>query len=399
MAEINKLTDKKLKNIYGKIFEKESMIADGRGLSIRVSKTGFISWVYAYRNGGRGTKLNRLSLGSYPDISLKQAREKRDEMRSLIAEGKNPKEALNDGVIESQKITIKDAIEYWLTEYAAYNRKNFEALRLKYKKNIYPFIGDIPVEEATTKDWLSCFDKMKDNAPVAAGNLLLDSKQALKYCAVREYAKSDVLSLLSVPDVGKKTRKGERTLSDLEISELLDAIKGHKRIDQYYQRLYILLLVFGARTQEIRISTWSEWDLKSKIWTVPASNSKGGNKIVRPIPDRIVEWISLFSGQKDDYILGELKTGSNVSSFCRKLWQRIGQTESWTAHDIRRTFSTKLNDLGQPPHVVEQLLGHIMGGVMAVYNRSQYMNEKIISLNTWIDELEKLGLDIGQGRD
>lgn len=240
---------------------------------------------------------------------------------------------------------------------------------------------------------------MKDNAPVAAGNLLLDSKQALKYCSVRDYAKSDALSLLTVSDVGKKTRKGEKTLSDREINELLSALNGNQRIGLYYKRLYTLLLIFGARTQEVRLSTWSEWDLKSKIWIVPASNSKAGNKIIRPIPDRVVEWLNTFKGAKDSYVLGELKTGTNVSCFCGKLWKRIKQDESWTAHDIRRTFSTKLNDLGQPPHVVEQLLGHIMGGVMAVYNRSQYMNEKISTLNLWIDELEKQGLDLRQGRD
>ncbi|WP_336192932.1 tyrosine-type recombinase/integrase [Providencia stuartii] len=391
MAEINKLTDKKLKAIHGKEIVKPIMIADGRGLSILVSKKGGISWSFSYR---RDNKLNRIIIGQYPDLALKQARDKREELRRLLAEGGDPKKALLENKCEDKKITIRDAIEYWLDEYASYNRKNYEALRLKYKKNIYPFIGDLPVEEATTKDWLSCFDKMKDSAPVAAGNLLLDSKQALKYCSVREYAKSDVLALLTVPDVGKKTRKIERVLTDKEIMELLDAINNKQRIDPYYKKLYMVLLIFGARTQEVRLSTWSEWDLKNKIWTVPAGNSKAGNKIQRPIPDKVIEWLKTFQGAENSYILGELKTGSNVSNFCRKLWKRIGQKESWTAHDIRRTFSTKLNDLGQPPHVVEQLLGHIMGGVMAVYNRSQYMNEKKATLNTWLNELEKYGLTL-----
>lgn len=390
MAEINKLTDKKIKAIHGKEIDKPIMIADGRGLSILVSKKGAVSWSFSYRSEG---KLNRIIIGQYPDLSLKQARDKRDHFRSILAEGGNPKDIClgNQDSDRERKTTVRDAIEYWLNEYAAYNRKYHESLRLKYKKNIYPFIGDLPVEEATTKDWLACFDRMKDNAPVAAGNLLLDTKQALKYCSVRDYAKSEALSLLTVPDVGKKTRKRDRTLSDKEVCELLSALNENQRIDPYYKKLFVLLLVFGARTQEVRLSTWAEWDLKSNLWSVPVSNSKTGNKIIRPIPDRVSQWMRSFKEGDRDYILGELKTGSNVSCFCRKLWKRIGQSEEWTAHDIRRTFFTKLNDLGQPPHVVEQLLGHIMGGVMAVYNRSQYLNEKTITLNIWIDELERLG--------
>ncbi|HEQ1856697.1 TPA: tyrosine-type recombinase/integrase [Providencia alcalifaciens] len=391
MSEINKLTDKKLKNIHGKEISKPVMIADGRGLSILVSKKGSISWSYSYRFEG---KLSRMIIGQYPDLSLKQARDKRDQLRAILASGHDPKHAKLGEENADVKITIKDAIEYWLTEYAAYNRKDFEMLRKKYKKNIYPYIGDLPVEEATTKDWIACFDRMKDTGPVAAGNLLLDSKQALKYCSVREYAKSDVLSLLSVSDVGKKKQKRERVLTNNELRILFEALNNHQRISQYYKKLLILLLIFGSRTQEVRLSTWSEWDLDDKVWIVPAKNSKEGNKIYRPIPDRVVTWLQSFKGSKDDYVLGELKEASNVSTFCRILWRRIGHSEHWTAHDLRRTFSTYLNDLGQPPHVVEQLVGHIMTGVMAVYNKSQYMNEKMVTLNIWLDELEKFGLKL-----
>ena len=87
MAEINKLSDKKLKSLQGVLRDKEMLMADGKGLSIRVSKAGHISWVYAYRLGGRDSRLDRVSLGSYPDVGLKLAREKRDECRTWLAEG------------------------------------------------------------------------------------------------------------------------------------------------------------------------------------------------------------------------------------------------------------------------------------------------------------------------
>ena len=70
--------------------------------------------------------------------------------------------------------------------------------------------------------------------------------------------------------------------------------------------------------------------------------------------------------------------------------KRLNQSEPWTLHDLRRSFATKLNELGIAPHVVEQLLGHTMPGVMAIYNRSQYLPEKLDALNKWIDRLDVL---------
>lgn len=85
----NKLSDKKLRSILNVARDGEALISDGDGLSVRVSKTGVISWVYAYRLGGRGAKLERLKLGNYPDMPLKLAREKRDQCRAWLADSKD----------------------------------------------------------------------------------------------------------------------------------------------------------------------------------------------------------------------------------------------------------------------------------------------------------------------
>lgn len=77
----------------------------------------------------------------------------------------------------------------------------------------------------------------------------------------------------------------------------------------------------------------------------------------------------------------------------RMLYKRLGHSEPWTLHDLRRTFATTLNNMGIAPHVVEQLLGHSLGGVMAVYNRSQYLPEKLDALNKWMERLEVISSD------
>lgn len=154
-------------------------------------------------------------------------------------------------------------------------------------------------------------------------------------------------------------------------------------------------MVFGCRTQELRLSTIGEWDLKDWVWTVPRENSKGGERIVRPVPADVREYITALMDQNREsgLLLGEIKNPEAVSQWGRMLYKKLGHSEPWTLHDLRRTFATTLNNMGIAPHVVEQLLGHTLGGVMAVYNRSQYIPEKLDALNKWMDRLEILSND------
>lgn len=106
---LNKLSDKQLKNLLGSSREKYEFIADGAGLSVRVSPVGGIGWTYTYRNSGT---IQRVTLGRYPDMSLKRAREKRDECRTWLSEGKDPRRQLKLIKQESLKpATVRDAIE------------------------------------------------------------------------------------------------------------------------------------------------------------------------------------------------------------------------------------------------------------------------------------------------
>ncbi len=198
-------------------------------------------------------------------------------------------------------------------------------------------------------------------------------------------------SRLTMQDIGVKINRRKRLLSNTELTELLQAINSNF-FSPYYENLIYLLVIFGSRTVEVRLSNIDEWDLKSRLWTVPEQHSKTGEKIVRPIPDRICPLIERLVEQnkKTGYLLGELKENTAVSATGSRIYQRLGHSEPWTLHDLRRTFSTDMNDLGIPPHIVELLLGHSLGGVMAVYNRSLYLPEKLNALNKWYDRLELL---------
>ncbi len=399
-SSADKLSDRKLKAILGKPQDKAHTLADGKGLSARISKNGNIAWLYRYRlAGGRNENAKWLSLGNYPEVSLKNARQKRDECRTWLEDGKDPKLQLQLTRTEQLKpVTVKDALEYWLTEYAEERRKNADKHRQQFAKHLYPHIGHYPLKECETRHWVECFDRIRKTAPVAAGYVLQNAKQALRFCRVRRYAESRELDDLTINDVGRKQAQGERFLSAQEIGELLNWLNKPKTLP-YYRALIRLLLIFGARSQELRLSTWAEWDLANWLWTVPAEHSKTGKQIIRPIPEGLVAFLTALKAQTEEsgYLLGELKTAEAVSQAGRGIWKRIGHTTSWRLHDLRRTFTTHLNDLGVAPHVVEQLLGHTLAGVMAVYNRSQYLPEKRDALTLWMVQLESYRMN-GKGK-
>lgn len=401
----DKLSDMKLRSLTRADVVKPQTIADGGGLSVRVTPSQKASgdggkrhpnnllWLFRYRNPHKSTNPLTLVLGRYPDLSLSAARAQRDRCKSWLADNLDPKDQYKITSTETlNPVTVRQALQYWIDNYAIHNRANYKRHQAQLDKHIFPYIGEMPLSLCETKHWLSCFDRAKKSAPVAAGYIFQMCKQALKYCRVRRYAFSNALDDLAIPDVGKKQAKGDRVHSESELYDIWRAVNSDRFFSPYYSALIKILIVFGARTHEVRLSSPNEWDTTAWVWTVPKEHSKSGEKIVRPIPDAVRPFITdlLERNRDNEFVLGEEKKPEAVSQYGRTIYKRFAHAEPWTLHDIRRTFSTTLNDMGVAPHIVEQLLGHSLGGVLSIYNRSQYLPEKLTALNEWMAKL--LGL-------
>ncbi|EBY8083582.1 DUF4102 domain-containing protein [Salmonella enterica subsp. enterica serovar Banana] len=395
MAAENKLSDRMIKSLYRKKHSKQTTISDGRGLSVRVSPSGGISFVFFFRIGGRDTSPIWMTLGRYPDMTLKAARDKRDVCRAWLSEGKDPRLYAKIKLQETLKpVTIKDAVDFWFDNYARENRKEHELLYRRYEIYIFPFIGHIPVSECHLHHWIECFEKVRKKTPVVSCRILRDSQQIFKFCRIRQYANFRELDDLSASDVGKEAKARTRMHNYEQLKEIWNNVFygiGIECNGSYRSRIIVLCLVFGCRMSEARLSSWGEWDLNKWIWTVPEEHSKTGEEIVRPIPDIIKQWIcSLKEETKDkDFILGEEKLANTVSGGVKKFCSML-KHEPWSIHDFRRTFSTNLSDLGVDFYVVESLLGHKLPGVASVYNRSHFLNKKTDALNMWVGYLENL---------
>lgn len=384
-----------LKSLYRKKQDKQVTISDGRGLSVRVSPSGGVSFVFFFRIGGRDTSPVWMTLGRYPDMTLKAAREKRDLCRAWLSEGKDPRLYAKIKLQETLKpVTIKDAIDFWFEYYARENRKDNKLLYRRYENYIFPFIGNIPISECRLHHWIECLERIRKKTPVIPCRILRDSQQVFKFCRIRHFAVYRELDDLSAGDVGRESKARSRMHDADQIKEIWNNVYhgiGIECSGTYRSRVIVLCLVFGCRMSEARLSTWEEWDLKKWIWTVPAAHSKNGEKIVRPIPDGLRQWVSNLKEETKDkgFILGEERLANTVSGGVKHLCAML-KHNTWSIHDFRRTFSTNLSDMGVDFYVVESLLGHKLPGIAGVYNRSQFLDKKTSALNMWIDYLENL---------
>lgn len=389
------LTDSKLKAMLkGHSDKQPRKVADRDGLAVLWRPNGKVAFVFRYRFNGK--QLN-VTLGSYTDndagITLADARRKAEQCKKWLDEGRNPATMIRLAKDERTKpVTVRDAIEHWIENYARENRRNIDRHEMQLEKWVYPKIGDLPLADCETRHWLGVFDAYRKAAPVAAGYCFQLCKQALKYCRVRRYAVSNALDDLTVADVGKKQGKRDRVLS---MDELRDVLRwtGERTTNRYYGNLAYLLLAFGARSQEIRLSQLNEWDLVAGTWTVPMAHSKTSTKIIRPIPDSVKPFIKELMEQakvsQSAYLLGELKKPEAVSQTGRQIWKRLAHKEPWTWHDLRRSLATHLNDAGIAPHVVELVLGHTLPGVMAHYVHTSRLPEQKAALELWQNMLSE----------
>jgi integrase len=182
----------------------------------------------------------------------------------------------------------------------------------------------------------------------------------------------------------------ERVLSDTELVEVWKACG-----DDDYGRIIRLLILSGARRQEIGGMRWSELDAKRGVWIIPSERSKNGRAHTLPLPAmawKIIEAVPHRAGVEHLFGRGGPQGFVGFQKSKRILDRRV-TLPHWTAHDLRRTVATRLGDLGTAPHVIEAILNHTSGfrsGVAGTYNKALYENEIRTALALWADHIRAL---------
>jgi len=379
--------------------EKVYKLFDGGGLYMLVKPTGYKAWKYDFRVGSkRGT----YTIGQYPDISLKDAREEHRKAREHVAKGINPKE-------------IKDASSKRFSHYANewLERQHLAAttyrdLKQRIDKNLIPFLDKKRVNEFTTLDLLNIMRKMSDRGAKETAQRLANVtrriyNEILILGIVENNPAQGLAELLPKPDPKKKNNFGHIT-SPEEIKVLLQQIDNPSDKQDFAttQALKLMPLVF-LRPKNIRFMKWDYIDFDQKVINLPAEELKSGKALVVPLSTQAIQILQEIKPLTGDgeYVfvtshgggrpLSESTTTQALKRFINPLTGKPYGTGYMTSHGFRHMASTQLNELGYDPDVIELQLAHInKDRVRATYNKAQLMDKRIEMMQGWANYLDQL---------
>lgn len=389
------ITDKLLKSWISNPPEKKVEQSVGNGLAIRVSPTGVVSFYFRYKENGKD---KRITLGNYPIVSLKIAREECTRLSLVYQQGGAVVDAAKTRYKhQSDKMTVGECVTEYLSKHELNIRPSTVTLyKYTLEKNLKEISGQI-AENVRYDEWLRLLDKIRvDTSANSASQVLKITKRCFGWCLKRELISGCHVLRIQVPDiVGVVKCERDRVLSLDEIRSVWRAIAMTK-LGLPVRNCLKLLILTGARNSEIREATWDEFDLKAGLWILPASRSKTNDTIRRPLCTEAIRLLQeLKSAYPVKYIIPSTDnnlqkpiTSHSIARAMRRIRAKLNIND-FVPHDFRRTIVTRLSEINVPPHVTEKMLGHKLGGVMAVYNRHDWINEQREAYEKWWEMLSK----------
>lgn len=385
-------TDREIQNF--KPQEKRYSVKDklNNGLFIEVKESGVKSWHYRYTFNG---KQERLVIGRYPDLSLKDARQVRDESASMVAKGISPKqEKENKKTGKSEVLLFKTYGECYLVDVIAQDRKNTYNMALYLNNDIYPFIGDIPLNMISTDDVRRVIWRKKEQGYDASANQVRGLlKRMFDYAVTLGMVTFNPVLAIPTRHVFK-SKSRDRYLSKTEIKVFYTALLN-SRIYRPRKLGILLSLLTLLRKSELLKAKWEHINFESRIWLIPETkaDSKTGNsrEMVVYMSDQIIEILKELKtiAGNEPYVFVGRKSGTHIShnafNESQKNALKLTDLADFTIHDLRRTASTHLNEQGFNRDAIEKCLNHSAFGVRAVYNKAEYAEEREKMLQKWSD--------------
>lgn len=330
--------------------DREKLVGDERGLYLRMYPSGRKTWLFRTRVGGSWKTRN---LGDWPTVSLAEAR-----VKASTLSGKQLPESVTFGAL----------LDEW------YQRRI--APRYKATKNIAVYVGkgkrwagNERLSQLTAARLVALLAEYAEAAPVSANRCLSNWRLALDYAVERGYIDRNPLERTTSRAVGGEEKSRDRTLTDDEIRVLWADPHAHGPLLRF-------LLLTGLRISEGQHARHEH--VEGDLLHIPE------NKSDRP------HWIYLSPAARAQIASSTGYLFEQRSNTAVQHRLRNTAKVTWTPHDLRRTFATRVAGLGVAPHVVEKLLNHTLGGVLATYNRHDYEAERIEATKAWADEVKRI---------
>lgn len=372
--------------------------ADCKGLYVEIFPNGSKLWRLKYRVAG---KEKRLALGAYPEVSLADARKKRDAARSQIADGIDPSLERKRRKAAAQ-LGAQNSFEAIANEYLDKMEKEHRAPATLAKARwfaslLQPAIGRMPVGEVDPQMLLAALRKLESKGNYETAKKVRSfASRVFRYAVVTARASNDPAALLSGALISAKAKHYAAILDPVKFGELLRAIDDFNGnpITCFALRLSPHLFV---RPGELRHATWDEFDFEEAVWKIPAGRMKARRPHAVPLTRqvlRLLEELKALTGP-EGYAFPSLYSAKRPMSenTVNLAFRRMGfdKTEV-TAHGLRATASTLLNECGLwNPDAIERALAHgFSDAVRGAYHRGSHWPERVKMAQWWSDHLDTL---------
>jgi integrase len=375
--------------------EKPYKLFDGRGLYLLVDPKGGRWWRFKYVIAGR-EKL--LSLGTYPDVLLKRAREKRDEARRLVVDGIDP-----SADRKAQRAGLANTFEGLAREYLELQRKGqAQATHDKkiawFEQHVFPYIGRHAIKAITVQELLALLRRVEERGHhETAHRVRSGCSSVFRYAIVQGKADRDPTADLRGALAPVRTTNRAAITDPTRIGALLRAIDTYEGQPASRAALRLAPLVF-VRPGELRAAEWKEISLAGvhPEWRIPAARMKMDEEHLVPLSRQAVQILEelepITGGGR--YVFPSLRGGHRPISenTVNAALRTLGYSgDEMTGHGFRAMASTLLNELGFPPDVIELQLAHQeRNEVRAAYNRAKRVAERRQMMQAWADHLDVL---------
>jgi integrase len=391
------------------------------GLRLRVTSGGAKTWVLLARfpGGKRNGKHNptRRAIGSWPAVTLAEARETASSWNILITKGIDPKTQSEVEQAEREKKALDQArlrdntfasmAEEFIRRDAAKKRTAKSIARL-VRRDLIKRWGDRPVSEIGKGDVIRMVEQVAEqNGTYAAHQCFVYTRRIYNWALKREDPKKPVLGITSNPctfvdvnDLAGRRKARQRVLTDREIALIWEATEGEPLAVYPDGQFIRLLLILGVRRGEMAAATWGEFDLTQATWALAESRTKNEEARVLPLPKIAVEILATLPRFSEDHLFSTTRGEKAIANFGKvkdRLDRKIAKLNGgaaiapWRLHDLRRSMRTNLSAIASiSPLVAELMIGHRQQGILAVYDQHRYAKEQREGFEAWASRLRSI---------
>lgn len=384
---------------------KDYRVADEKGLYLQITPAGGRLWRVKFRAPGGAEK--KLALGAYPEVSLKAAREMRDEARKMLASGIDPAEQKKRDR-HAAKVSASNSFAAVARSYIDKCKREGRADATITKqewllKLVERAIGNRPVSEIEPFEMLEAVRKYETTGRTEAAHRALQfSSQVFRYAIANQLAASDPTRDLRGALTSHKAKHHAAILEPKKAGELLRAIDGYEGHPVTKVALQLSALLF-VRPGELRHAEWAEIDAEGAVWRIPAGKMKMRSEHAVPLSAQSLALLEELRDLTGDgkFAFPSIRTPARPMSenTVNSALRRLGYTgDEMTAHGFRSMASTLLNESGKwNPDAIERALAHKdKDAVRGSYNRGSYWSERVEMAQWWSDYLDTLrkGADV-----